>query len=67
MCMLPWNGRYLVQSRFEQDFTATLFVKIIFTKSIFRKNVHADFYVDLDVNFVVTVFDPNNGLNTKVK
>ena len=25
----------------------------------FVKNVHADFYGDLDVNFVVTVFDPN--------
>ena len=23
------------------------------------KNVHADFYGNLDVNFVVTVFDPN--------
>ena len=23
------------------------------------QNVHADFYEDLDVNFVVTVFDPN--------
>ena len=25
------------------------------------QNVHADFYGDLDVNFVVTVFDPNIG------
>ena len=42
----------------EQDFTARLFVKIIFTKSNFHK-IHADFYGDLDVNFVVIVFDPN--------
>ncbi|KAF3585416.1 hypothetical protein F2Q69_00030210 [Brassica cretica] len=30
-----------------------------FTKITFRKNVHADFYGYLDVNFVVTIFDPN--------
>ena len=33
--------------------------KDFFTKIIFRKNVHADFYEYLDVNFVVS-FDPNN-------
>ncbi|KAF3572368.1 hypothetical protein F2Q69_00058475 [Brassica cretica] len=61
MCLLPSDNRYLVvRLRLEQDFTARLFVKILFTKSNFRKNVHADFYGDLDVNFVVTVFDPNS-------
>ena len=30
------------------------------SKITFRKNVHSDFYEYLDVNFVVSVFDPNN-------
>ena len=34
--------------------------KDFFTKITFRKSVHADFYGYLDVNFVVSVFDPNN-------
>ncbi|KAF2580930.1 hypothetical protein F2Q68_00004572 [Brassica cretica] len=33
--------------------------KDFFTKITFRKSVHADFYGYLDVNFVVSVFDPN--------
>ena len=47
MCPLPPDNRYLVvRLRLEQDFTARLFVKILFTKNNFRKNVHADFYGD---------------------
>ena len=34
--------------------------KDFFTKITFRKNVHADF----DVNFVVSIFDPNNIKNS---
>ena len=34
--------------------------KYFFTKNTFRKDVHADLYGYLDVNFVVSVFDPNN-------
>ena len=30
-----------------------------FTKITFRKSVHADFYGYLDVNFVVSIFNPN--------
>ena len=47
------------QPRLVQDFTAKFFVKVIFTKITFRKNVHAYFYWYLDVNFVMSVFDPN--------
>ena len=35
--------------------------KDFFTKITFRKNVHTDLYGYLDVNFVVSVFDPNIG------
>ncbi|KAF3526825.1 hypothetical protein F2Q69_00046228 [Brassica cretica] len=60
-CPLPPDNRYLViRLRLEQDFTARLFVNILFTKNNFRKNVYADFYGDLDINFLVTVFDPNS-------
>ena len=34
--------------------------KDFFTKITFRKNVHAYFYGYLDVNFAVSVFEPNN-------
>ena len=40
----PDNQDLVVRLRLEQDFTARLFVKILFTKNNFRKNVHADFY-----------------------
>ena len=33
--------------------------KDLFTKITSRKNVHVDFYGYLDVNFAVSVFDPN--------
>ncbi|KAF3583569.1 hypothetical protein F2Q69_00029591 [Brassica cretica] len=37
-CLLPPDNRYLVvRLRLEQDFTARLFVKILFTKNNFRK------------------------------
>ena len=55
-------GRYIAmnQPRLVQDFTEKFFLEIIFTKVIFCKNVHADFYGYLDVNFVVSVFDPKS-------
>ena len=34
--------------------------KDFFTKIIFRKNIHADFYGHSDIDFVVTDFDPNS-------
>ena len=34
---LPWDSRYLIQSRLEQGFIARIFVKILFTKNDFRK------------------------------
>ena len=37
------DSRYLIQSRHEQDFTARFLVEILFTMSVFGKNVHADF------------------------
>ena len=40
-------------------FYRKVFRKDLFTKISFRKNVHADFYGYSDVNFVVSVFDPN--------
>ena len=59
-CMFPLDNRYLVvRLRFEQDFTARLFVKISLRRLLFRKNVHADFYGLSDIDFVVTDFDPN--------
>ena len=53
-CLVSMNQRLV------QDFTGKFFVKIFFTKIIFRKNVHADLYGYLDVNFVASVFDTNN-------
>ena len=47
------------QPRLVQDFTTRFFVKISLRRLLFRKSVHADFYGYLDVNFVVSVFDPN--------
>ena len=44
-----------ISARFHRKFLRRDF----FTKITFRKNVHADFYVYLDINFVVSVFDPN--------
>ena len=41
-------------------FSARFFVKInLFQRLIFRINVHADFYGLLDIDSVVTDFDPN--------
>ena len=37
--------------------------KDFFTKITFRKSFHADFYGYLDVDFVVSVFDPNNSFS----
>ena len=54
-CLVSMNQPTLVQ-----DFTTKFFVKVIFMKITFRKNVHADFYGYMDVNFVVSVFDPNS-------
>ena len=42
-CLLPWDSRYLIQSRHEQDFTARFLAEILFTMSVFGENVHADF------------------------
>ena len=54
-CLVSMN-----EPRLMQYFTATFFVKAIFTMNIFRENVHADFYGYSDVNFIVPVFDPNS-------
>ena len=51
------------EPRFVQYFTARFFLRVIFTKNTFRKNVHAGFYGYLDVNFVVSVFGPNRVLD----
>ena len=60
MFLLPLDNWYLVvRLRFEQDFTARLFVKISLRRLLFRKNVNADFYGLLDIDSVVTDFDPN--------
>ena len=37
--------------------------KDFFTEITLRKSVHADFYGYLDVDFVVSVFDPNNSFS----
>ena len=58
-CLVSMNEPRLVQY-----FTARFFVKVISTKNNFRKNVHADFYGYLYVNFVVSVFGPNTGART---
>ena len=47
------------EPRLMQNFTARLFVKVIFTKNTFRKNVQVNLYGYLDVHFIVSVFDPN--------
>ncbi|KAF3545373.1 hypothetical protein DY000_02006686 [Brassica cretica] len=57
-CLVSMN-----ELRFVQYFTARFLVRVIFTKSTFRKNVHAGFYGYLDVNFVMSVFGPNNVLD----
>ena len=41
-------------------FYRKVFRKDLFTKITFRKIIHADFYGYSDVNFVVSVFDPNS-------
>ncbi|WZY77742.1 hypothetical protein YC2023_024126 [Brassica napus] len=51
-CLVSMN-----QPRLVQYFIAKFFIT-------FRKNVHTDFYGYLDVNFAVSVFDPNNINNT---
>ncbi|KAF2555079.1 hypothetical protein F2Q68_00017393 [Brassica cretica] len=62
MLSLPPDNRYLaVRLRLEQDFTARLFLKILFTKNNFRKKC-SRFCVDLDIDSVVTDFDPNRCL-----
>ena len=59
-CMFPSDNRYLVvRLRFEQDFTARLFVKISLRRLLFRKNVHAYFYGLSGIDSVVTDFDTN--------
>ncbi|KAF3538150.1 hypothetical protein F2Q69_00021121 [Brassica cretica] len=59
-CLFPSVKRYLVvRLRFEQDFTARLFVKISLRRLLFRKNVHADFCGLSDIDSVVTDVDPN--------
>ena len=60
-CLFPSDNRYLVvRLRFEQDFTARLFVKISLRRLLFRKNIHADFYGLSGIDSVVTDFDPNS-------
>ena len=51
------------EPRLVQYFTARFFVRVIFTKNTFRKNVHDGFYGYLDFNFVVSVFGPNRVLD----
>ncbi|KAG5384706.1 hypothetical protein IGI04_036176 [Brassica rapa subsp. trilocularis] len=59
-CLFPSDNRYLVvRLRFEQDFTARLFVKISLQRLLFRKNVEADFYGLSGIDSVMTDFDPN--------
>ena len=48
------------ESEISARFHRKVLRKDFFTKIIFRKNVHADLYGYLDVNFVVSVFDTNN-------
>ncbi|KAG5393421.1 hypothetical protein IGI04_023384 [Brassica rapa subsp. trilocularis] len=59
-CVLGlWVFSFDELSEFSARFHRKVFRKDFFTKITFRKNVHADFYGYLDVNFVVSVFDPN--------
>ena len=47
----------------ERVFSARLFVKKdLFRKNICRRNILTYFFGHLNVNFVVTVFDPNNSV-----
>ena len=48
------------QPRLVKDFSAQFLVKISLRRILFRKDVHAVFYGYLDVNFVLSVFDPNS-------
>ncbi|KAG5392979.1 hypothetical protein IGI04_022942 [Brassica rapa subsp. trilocularis] len=48
------------EPRLTQCSTARFFVIVIFTKNTFRKNVHINGY--FDVNFIVSVLDPNSNL-----
>ncbi|KAF3503288.1 hypothetical protein F2Q69_00043164 [Brassica cretica] len=54
-CPLPWDSWYLIQSRFEQDFTARFLVEIIFTMSIFAPQLGriVDFRRDSSVRYDV--------------
>ena len=54
--MFSFDGSTEISARFLRKVPCNDF----FTKNTFRKNVHAEFYGYLDVNFVVSVFDPNN-------
>ena len=46
----------VISARFHRK----VLLKDLFTKITFRKSVHTDFYGYLDVNFVVSIFDPNS-------
>ena len=61
-CLLPSDNRYFSGSiEIGTRFCRKAICKDSFLRRVtFVKNVHADFYGDLDVNFVMTVFDPNS-------
>ena len=46
-CPLPCDNRYLVRLRLEQDFTARIFVKILFTKYNFRKQMLTPIFAEI--------------------
>ena len=54
--VFSFDGSAEISARFHRK----VLRKGFFTKITFRKSVHADFYGYLDVNFVVSVFDPNS-------
>ena len=48
------------ESEIRARFHRKVLRKDFFTMIIFRKNVHADLFGYLDVNFIVSIFDTNN-------
>lgn len=53
-----WVFSFDESTKISARFHCKVLRKDFFLKITFRKNVHADFYGYLDVNFVVSVFDP---------
>ena len=56
----PWVFSFDESTEISGRFHRNILRKDFFTMITFRKSPHADFYEYFDVNFVVSIFDPNS-------